>query len=149
MELDGHQDRRLAAIGAGAVALAAGGIRDAILVLTKRNFARAEIDARTVHRLHPPGAGKWHNPLRRGVFVPFADPSRRLDREDDRGVGTWLLVVPLRIGVADTLELEILQNAFRLVTNAVFVGPEMPVMDERSNGSLLSGLRAGGDRGGA
>jgi hypothetical protein len=35
------------------------------------------------------------------------------------------------------------------VANAVLVCPEMPVMDERSNGSLLSGLRAGGDRGGA
>ena len=77
----------------------------AALVLAEGEFARALLDARAIHALDPPAARQHDDPLRRGVLVPVADPADRLHGEDDGRLAALHLVVPLRVGGADALQL--------------------------------------------
>ncbi len=68
--------------------------------------------------------------------MPLPHPAHRLDGEDHGGFAPRLAIIILRSGIADTLEIEIDQHAFRLTADAGIIGPEMPVMDLRFRVSL-------------
>ena len=53
----------------------------ATLILAKRKFARPLFDPGAVHAFDEPAARQHDDPLRCRIFVPFADPSNRLDRK--------------------------------------------------------------------
>ena len=136
MELHCHQHRRHVADCAGPVAALAV-LKSAALILAERELAWPLLDAGAVHGFDPPAAGQHDDPLRSRVLVPIADPADGLDGEHHCRVRPGLLVIPLRSGTADAMQLVVGQGALRLVADAGLVGPQVPIGDAGLRASLV------------
>src|SRR5581483_634295 len=130
VQLHRHQHSALVSDRTGAVALLSLGLFT-VLSLSQGELARSLFDTGSVHALDPPASRQHHDPLRSGIFVPGSHPADRLHREHNGRGNGLLLVVPLRIGGPHALEHVVCEVAFALMTDTIFVDPQMPVGNGR------------------
>src|SRR5262249_52824873 len=103
-----------------------------VLVGAERDLAGSHFDALPIRGLDEPAAGQGEDPLRLRILMPFADPTDREHSHHHRHFGSGPMTLPLRLRrLADGLQLELRQEASGLMTDAVRIGPKMPVWNPR------------------
>src|ERR1700677_3697480 len=102
------------------------------LIFAHHEFTRPHLDALAIHRLDEPPAGEDRDPLRFGIFVPFADPSHRQNREGHTRSRRIHLVAPLRLDLRiDSFQFKSGQLESLLTADAVLIHVDVPVTHPR------------------